>query len=292
MHRSSRQSKTRRRSRRRASVAYGSRAWRIRCSSERSRGVILASLREVGSAFRGFQPDGAAAALDALADERTEDPQVFAIRRGENTAMTDMASKSISPPAALAVSLAGGLALGVLTNLAQGWLPGAWNQIANSGAVWAAVAFVVGAALAGRCRLPTIAAAGLCVEIGLVAGYCGYAVLVRHDDVGSLLGWPVLWAAFACVAGPLFAVAAVWWPARPDRVAPCRRPRGTRRPLRSGGPPLRDCAALCGPGMGVRCGRTRRVAIGAARRTDSHPGRRRGAHSDRLRRSVRALGLL
>jgi len=125
--------------------------------------------------------------------------------------MTDMTSKSTSPPAALAVSLAGGLALGVLTNLAQGWLPGAWNQIVNSGAVWASVAFVAGAALAGRCRLPAIAAAGLCVEIGLVAGYYGYAVLVRHDDVGSLLGWPALWAAFAGVAGPLFAVAAVWW---------------------------------------------------------------------------------
>ncbi|THV43440.1 hypothetical protein FAB82_01440 [Glycomyces buryatensis] len=122
-----------------------------------------------------------------------------------------MASKSTSPPAALAVSLAGGLALGVLTNLAQGWLPGAWNQIANSGAVWAAVAFAAGAALAGRCRLPTLAAAGLCVEIGLVAGYYGYATLARHDDVGSLLGWPVLWAAFACVAGPLLAVAAAWW---------------------------------------------------------------------------------
>jgi uncharacterized protein len=42
--------------------------------------VILAGLREVGSAFRGFQPDGAAAALDALADERTEE-----IRMGEPT---------------------------------------------------------------------------------------------------------------------------------------------------------------------------------------------------------------
>jgi hypothetical protein len=42
--------------------------------------VILASLREVGCAFRGFQPDGAAAALDALADERTEE-----IRMGEPT---------------------------------------------------------------------------------------------------------------------------------------------------------------------------------------------------------------
>lgn len=40
---------------------------------------------------------------------------------------------------------AGGLLLGVLTNLAQGWLPGSWNQLANSGAVWSAVAFAGGA---------------------------------------------------------------------------------------------------------------------------------------------------
>lgn len=125
--------------------------------------------------------------------------------------MTDTTPNTTAPLTALVVSLAAGLLLGVLTNLAQGWLPGAWNQIANSGAVWATVAFAVGAALVGRCRLPILAAAGLCVEIGLVAGYYGYAVLARHDDLVSLLGWPVLWTAIACVAGPLFAVAAAWW---------------------------------------------------------------------------------
>lgn len=125
--------------------------------------------------------------------------------------MTEMTLKSSSPPAVLGASLAGGLALGVLTNLAQGWLPDPWNQIPNSGAVWAALAFVAGVALAGRCRLPLLAAAGLCVEIGLVVGYYGYATVVRHDDVAALLGWPLLWAGFACVTGPLFAVAAAWW---------------------------------------------------------------------------------
>lgn len=125
--------------------------------------------------------------------------------------MSVTTAKPTSSLTALACSLAGGLALGVLTNLAQGWLPGAWNQIANSGAVWAAVAFAAGAVLAGRLRLPTLAVAGLFAELGLVAGYYGYAVLVRNDDVSSLLGWPVIWAVLACVAGPLFAVAAAWW---------------------------------------------------------------------------------
>ncbi|WP_083958299.1 DUF6518 family protein [Herbidospora mongoliensis] len=51
---------------------------------------------------------------------------------------------------AVPIALVAGLAVGVLTNLAQGWLPGAWNQIANSGAVWSVVAFVAGASVAGR----------------------------------------------------------------------------------------------------------------------------------------------
>jgi len=40
--------------------------------------------------------------------------------------------------ARVAGCLGAGLGLGVLTNLAQGWLPGSWNQIANSGAAWSA----------------------------------------------------------------------------------------------------------------------------------------------------------
>ncbi|WP_051760475.1 DUF6518 family protein [Herbidospora cretacea] len=50
---------------------------------------------------------------------------------------------------AAATALVAGLALGVLTNLAQGWLPGAWNNLANSGAVWSAAAFMTGALVAG-----------------------------------------------------------------------------------------------------------------------------------------------
>ncbi|WP_234352354.1 MULTISPECIES: DUF6518 family protein [unclassified Streptomyces] len=40
---------------------------------------------------------------------------------------------------ATASAFVGGLLLGVLTNLAQGRLPGARNQIAGSGAVWSAM---------------------------------------------------------------------------------------------------------------------------------------------------------
>ncbi|MGW3283030.1 DUF6518 family protein [Streptomyces sp. NPDC001002] len=105
----------------------------------------------------------------------------------------------------------GGVLLGVLTNLAQGWLPGAWNQIANSGAVWSAVAFVAGALLAGRGGGTVVRAAvgGLGAEAGLVVGYYGYAEYGR-DGMGSLF-FPLVWLGMACVAGPLFGVAGYAW---------------------------------------------------------------------------------
>jgi hypothetical protein len=104
---------------------------------------------------------------------------------------------------------AGGVLLGVLTNLAQGWLPGAWNQLANSGAVWSAVAFLAGAVLAGRGTALRAALAGLGSEAGLVVGYYGYAQFGRNG-MGALL-FPLVWLGMACVAGPLFGVAAYWW---------------------------------------------------------------------------------
>ncbi|MFJ4789597.1 DUF6518 family protein [Streptomyces sp. NPDC088794] len=116
---------------------------------------------------------------------------------------------------ATAAATVGGSLLGVLTNLAQGWLPGAWNQIANSGAVWSAVAFVAGALLAGRGgTVVRSAVGGLGAEAGLVVGYYGYAEFGR-DGMGSLF-FPLVWLGMACVAGPLFGVAGYAWRAGKD----------------------------------------------------------------------------
>jgi len=106
-------------------------------------------------------------------------------------------------------AFASGLVLGMLTNLAQGWLPGSWNQLANSGAIWSVAAFAAGAVLARRASLPITAVAGLCAESGLVIGYYGYAEFGR-DGMGGLLA-PLVWLAMAFVAGPLFGVAGAWW---------------------------------------------------------------------------------
>ncbi|WP_369386864.1 DUF6518 family protein [Streptomyces sp. CG1] len=113
-----------------------------------------------------------------------------------------------------ATALGGGLLLGVLTSLAQGWLPGAWQQIANSGAVWSAVAFAVGALPYPRGSVSQAAIGGLGAETGLVVGYYGYAEFGR-DGAGSLF-FPLVWLGMACVAGPLSGAAGHWWRRGPD----------------------------------------------------------------------------
>ncbi|MFJ9704529.1 DUF6518 family protein [Streptomyces sp. NPDC101234] len=123
--------------------------------------------------------------------------------------------EAAGPRVATAAAAVGGLAFGVLTNLAQGWLPGAWNQLANSGAVWSTVAFAAGALLAHRGTLSRAVACGLGAEAGLVVGYYAYAELGR-DGMGSLF-FPLVWLGMACIAGPLFGVAGHWW--RSDRDA-------------------------------------------------------------------------
>ncbi|MEV7995711.1 DUF6518 family protein [Streptomyces sp. NPDC086077] len=107
------------------------------------------------------------------------------------------------------LSALGGLLLGVLTNLAQGWLPGAWNQIANSGAVWCVAAFATGALVSRRGSVSLAVFCGLAAEAGLVVGYYGYAELGR-DGMGRLF-FPLVWLFMACIAGPLFGAAGHWW---------------------------------------------------------------------------------
>ncbi|WP_447005216.1 DUF6518 family protein [Saccharothrix isguenensis] len=101
-----------------------------------------------------------------------------------------------------------GVICGLLTNLGQGLLPGALNQLANSGAVWTVLAFAAGA-WSSRRGLAAGVVGGLCAEVGLVVGYYGYAEIGR-DGMGEWF-WPVVWLVMALVAGPLFGTAGAWW---------------------------------------------------------------------------------
>ena len=92
-----------------------------------------------------------------------------------------------------------GLGAGGLTCYLHGVLPGDWNTVANSGAAWTVVAFVVAFTVA---RTPAAAClAGLLALVGEVAGYYGYL-----DAVLQLPATPseeVLWTLAALWIGPL-----------------------------------------------------------------------------------------
>ena len=101
-----------------------------------------------------------------------------------------------------------GLAVGGLTLVFQGVLPGASNQLANSGAVWCAAAFAAGAWLFGAAAPWPAAVGGLLTLWGAVVGYYGSTTAFHHDDVNaSTLRGPLLWLLVACVAGPLSGLA-------------------------------------------------------------------------------------
>jgi len=106
-----------------------------------------------------------------------------------------------SPPVTAAIV---GLVLGVLTNIGRSVLSGGWLILVNSGAVWAAFAFLC-AALLIPVSHPRIAShIGTAVLAGLMVGYY-MAVLVRgtlHAPATVLV-----WIFATVVAGPVFGIA-------------------------------------------------------------------------------------
>jgi hypothetical protein len=109
-----------------------------------------------------------------------------------------------SAPIGIPAAARGGLLAGALTCLLQGVLPGDWNTVVNSGAVWTVVAFGAAALLASTERTAMIA--GLLVLVGEVAGYYLYLADVRH--LPGLPSAEILWTVAALWIGPLTGFAA------------------------------------------------------------------------------------
>ena len=98
-----------------------------------------------------------------------------------------------------------GLLVGVATFFGQGIMPGQWNTVVNSGAVWLVAPFFVGARVRSR-RLAAVL--GTAVLLATVAGYYGAAGLAG----APMSTWmTAFWLCVALVAGPLFGVAGRWW---------------------------------------------------------------------------------
>jgi hypothetical protein len=112
-----------------------------------------------------------------------------------------------------------GLLLGPLDLLAQTTLPYPWANLANSGAVWALAAFVLGATLRPAAAS---AAAGIVLLPIAVESYYLAGVIFRHDSTTTLWSSTTgLWLVLAVIVGPLFGLAggAVRSPRRAARLA-------------------------------------------------------------------------
>ena len=117
--------------------------------------------------------------------------------------MTTLRVRSAAVVALPAAAIAG-LVAGALTCLLQEFLPGDWNTVVNSGAVWTVVAYAVAVLVARTQR--DAALAGLLVLVGEVAGYYVYLADVRH--LPGLHSAEILWTVAALWIGPLTGLAA------------------------------------------------------------------------------------
>lgn len=106
-----------------------------------------------------------------------------------------------------------GLLTGALTLAGQGVLPGEANRLANSGAIWVTVAFLVGT------RTHTDTTAALAGLVTLLAALVGYFAAAAAAGAGVSVSTVAIWTGTALVGGPVFGVAGRWWAMGTDRKA-------------------------------------------------------------------------
>ncbi len=98
-----------------------------------------------------------------------------------------------------------GLATGGLTLLGQAVLDAEWNRLANSGAIWLAVAFAVGSRMASDREAVVAGAATLLVAL------VGYELAARLVDASISVSGLVIWSGTALVGGPVYGFAGRRW---------------------------------------------------------------------------------
>lgn len=106
----------------------------------------------------------------------------------------------------LAVAAVAGVLLGLFDVMAQRALPYPWANLANSGAVWALGAFVIGMWVGPRAG--RAAAAGVVLLLVAVESYYVSAVYIQNDSTSTL--WNATtqyWLVLAVVVGALFGAA-------------------------------------------------------------------------------------
>ncbi|WP_159940630.1 MULTISPECIES: DUF6518 family protein [unclassified Nocardiopsis] len=128
-------------------------------------------------------------------------------------APTDTRTRALAPWPGVGVAAAAGLAVGALTSVAQGVLPGLLAPLANSAGSWSLAAFL----LAALCPRPwTAALAGVLSLSAMVLGY-DLASLARGYDAS--LVFTAFWLVAAVTVGPFLGLGGGALRAR-SRLAP------------------------------------------------------------------------
>ena len=107
--------------------------------------------------------------------------------------------------AQVALTIGVGVAVGVATLLGQSVLPGDWNRLANSGAIWLLASFLVGS------RMPTN---GRAAVAGMATLVLAVVVVLRRGQAGGAgvsTRTVVIWVGTALVGGPVYGAAGHWW---------------------------------------------------------------------------------
>jgi len=112
----------------------------------------------------------------------------------------------VTVAARVALIVATGLLVGVITEIGQGLLPDGFSQIANSISPWLLVAFLLGSRMPDR---RWAAAAGFGTLAFALIGY--YALTQLRFGYGGSTGSLVLWSIAAIVGGPVFGLAGWTW---------------------------------------------------------------------------------
>jgi hypothetical protein len=107
------------------------------------------------------------------------------------------------------VTVVAALLLGLVDLLLQKTLPYPLANLANSGAVWAVLAFLLGRWVGGPWWRSAAAGAGLLVVA--VPAYYVSAWLIQNDDLAVVTApASLLWMTFGVIAGAVFGTAGAW----------------------------------------------------------------------------------
>jgi hypothetical protein len=123
------------------------------------------------------------------------------------TASTPVRREPRTSVMSLALAAGVGVALGMLTAYAQGWLGDGTGSLANSAGPWSVAAFVVARTSRG------VITAVLAAVVTLAFCEFGYAIATEIRGGSNATSTVVFWLTAALLAGPPLGVAA-WWSTR------------------------------------------------------------------------------